>query len=157
MLKIKANRGFTLIELMITVAIVAIVASIAYPSYTRQVQKSRRADAGGALMQMANAMERQFTMSNAYNKDAAGTAVTTGTPPASLCPTVRDAGDSNKCNWPLAGADKKMYELTISALTATSYTLSAAPIAGAAQASDSCGTLTLTSAGVKSPSTSGCW
>ena len=43
------NKGFTLIELMIVVAIVGIVAAIAYPSYQEQVAKSRRGDCSGAL------------------------------------------------------------------------------------------------------------
>lgn len=53
----RRNKGFTLIELMITVAIVGILASIAYPSYIRQVQQSRQADAQGEVMELASAME----------------------------------------------------------------------------------------------------
>ena len=55
------TKGFTLIELMIAVAIVGILAGIAYPSYQDSVRKSRRADAQGALLGFANAMERYFT------------------------------------------------------------------------------------------------
>ncbi|MCP4091353.1 MAG: prepilin-type N-terminal cleavage/methylation domain-containing protein, partial [Gammaproteobacteria bacterium] len=55
------SRGFTLIELMIVVAIVGILAAIAYPSYQEQVRKSRRADANGALLGLANAMQRHAT------------------------------------------------------------------------------------------------
>ena len=60
------QKGFSLIELMITVAIVGILASIAYPSYQDSVMKSRRADAKGALLGLANTMERNFTTSNSY-------------------------------------------------------------------------------------------
>jgi type IV pilus assembly protein PilE len=62
----KNARGFTLIELMITVAIVGILAAIAYPSYLDQVRKSRRADAQSALMQAANRQERFYTTQYTY-------------------------------------------------------------------------------------------
>lgn len=60
------TSGFTLIELMITVAIVGILAAIAYPSYTAQVQKSRRADAQIALMEIAQRQESYFLRNNRY-------------------------------------------------------------------------------------------
>lgn len=67
------NNGFTLIELMVAVAIVGILAAIAIPSYQDSVRKSRRADAEGALMNFANAMERHFTETNGYcNVSSAG-------------------------------------------------------------------------------------
>ncbi|MDT8372194.1 MAG: type IV pilin protein [Gammaproteobacteria bacterium] len=60
------QSAFTLIELMVTVAIIGILASIAYPSYQGSVMKSRRADAKGALLNQANRMERHFTETNSY-------------------------------------------------------------------------------------------
>ncbi|KUJ87099.1 MAG: type IV pilin [Halomonas sp. 54_146] len=60
------QRGFTLIELMIVVVIVGIIASIAYPSYTRYVQKSMRTDAHAGLMQAASVLERCYTRSYSY-------------------------------------------------------------------------------------------
>jgi type IV pilus assembly protein PilE len=50
------KSGFTLIELLIALAVVGILASIAYPSYTDHVRRTRRADAQGALMGLSNAM-----------------------------------------------------------------------------------------------------
>ncbi len=63
-------RGFTLIELMMVVAIVAVIVSIAVPAYNRHVEKSRRADAQSALLSGAQALERCFTRNNAYNAAA---------------------------------------------------------------------------------------
>jgi type IV pilus assembly protein PilE len=55
-----------MIELMIVIAIIAIIAAIAVPSYNRQVEKGRRADAQSALMNAAQALERCFTRTNTY-------------------------------------------------------------------------------------------
>lgn len=65
-------KGFTLIELMITVAIVAILASIAYPSYQEQVAKSRRSEAANALMTGAQALERYYSANGRYTTTAGG-------------------------------------------------------------------------------------
>jgi type IV pilus assembly protein PilE len=73
------TKGFTLVELMIAVAIVGILAGIAYPSYQDSVRASRRADAKGALLGFANAMERHFTENNTYRRTATGGG-DTGTP-----------------------------------------------------------------------------
>jgi type IV pilus assembly protein PilE len=62
-----SSRGFSLIELMITIAIVAILASIAAAAYTSQVQKSRRTDARSALLDLAGREEKLFSTSNAYS------------------------------------------------------------------------------------------
>lgn len=133
------NSGFTLIELMIVVAIVGILASIAYPSYQESVAKSRRADATGALLVFANAMERHFTVNNTYRK--AGGTDTTQTDTGLPRPGVFAHQQS-----PLDGGTA-LYNLKINAATATSYTLYAERTG--AQASDDCGTLTYTNTGVK--------
>jgi len=74
------QNGFTLIELMIALAIVGILAAIAYPSYQDSVMKSLRTDATGALLGLANAMERHFTETNSYlgaGTDAGNTGIPT--------------------------------------------------------------------------------
>ncbi len=60
------GRGFTLIELMIVVAIVGIIAMVAYPSYQDSVRKSRRVDATGALVEAAAMQERLYSENNSY-------------------------------------------------------------------------------------------
>jgi len=125
-----------LIELMITVAIIGILASIAYPSYQESVLKSRRADAKGALLGLANAMERHFTETNSY-LGAGVAAADIGAP-----------GIFSQQN-------SDYYSLTIQAATGSTYSLRATPTG--AQSGDSCGNLELAHTGAKSPATAGCW
>lgn len=66
------TQGFTLLELMITVAIVAILASIAYPSYVESVRKGRRAEARAALTELMQQQERFMTQNNTYRAFAVG-------------------------------------------------------------------------------------
>jgi len=129
----KKIRGFSLLELMIVVAIVGIIAAFAYPSYLQQIQKTRRADCSGALAGMGNAMERFFTVNSTYLGAAAGGA-DTGAPAVypQTCPS--DGGTAT-------------YNLTIQAVTGSTFTLQAAPVG--AQADDKCGSMTLTNTGLK--------
>lgn len=127
------QRAFTLIELMITVAIVGILASIAYPSYQDSVMKSRRADAKGVLLGLANAMERHLTETNSY----LGAAGTQATPANTGTPWI----------YSVPAETLKFYGITINAATANTYTLRATP--GDPQANDKCGSLTVTQTGVK--------
>ena len=108
--------GFSLMELMIVVAIVAILGSIAYPSYLNQVTKSRRTDAQAVLMEAAQFMERFYTENNRYDQDTGGTAVAL---PAQLQESPRDGGT-------------KSYDITVQASTASTYTLRATPKNGQA-------------------------
>lgn len=62
----KSINGFTLIELMITVAIIGILAGIAYPSYQDSVRKSRRAEGRTAIMEVLQQQERYMTQRNTY-------------------------------------------------------------------------------------------
>ncbi len=64
----RKGLGFTLIELMIVVAIVGILAAIAYPSYTRYVQNTREAEAQGQIMELATALEAYRAKNFSYDK-----------------------------------------------------------------------------------------
>jgi len=122
------HRGFTLIELMITVAIIAILASIAYPSYQQHVLRTRRAVAAGCLMELAQFMERFYTTNLTY----AGAALPNTSCRADLASTYTFAFASGEP-------------------TATTFIINAAP--AGAQANDTrCGTISLTQAGVKANS-----
>lgn len=69
------SKGFTLIELMIVVAIIGIIAAIAYPSYQDSVRKSRRTDAKSSLLEAASLQERIYTQDNEYTDDLASLVV----------------------------------------------------------------------------------
>jgi len=122
-------KGFTLIEIMITVAIVAILAAIAYPSYLEQVRKTRRSDAIAALLKTAQVLERCYTEHNAYNDTD--------------CPAVATGGSLDSAYTSTA---EGFY--TVSAtLTANAFTLRANPTGD--QANDKCGYLTYDHVGKK--------
>jgi type IV pilus assembly protein PilE len=76
-MKNSRGRGFTLIELMIVVAVIAILASIAYPSYRDSILKGRRASARAALAELLQQQERYMTQQNTYLSftNATGTTV----------------------------------------------------------------------------------
>lgn len=128
----KIQNGFTLIELMITVAIIGILAGIAYPSYQDHVFKSRRADAKAALSGLANAMERYYTENNDY-AGASASGVPLSTVFSSTSPV--DGGTA-------------AYNLRINAAGTSTYMLHAIPTGP--QSNDRCGTLTLAHTGAKS-------
>lgn len=121
------ERGFTLTELMIVVAIVGILAAIAYPSYQTQVREARRSDAQGALMTLAQFMERYYTLNNTYI--------------GAVLPFNQSPIDGGNAN----------YNLALQAVAAQDYVLQAVPI----QADPQCGTLTLTNTGARTPAA--CW
>ena len=65
------NRGYTLIELMITVAVLAIVVAVAVPAYSNYTLRARRTEAMDALTEMANRQERAFSNAGAYTTNFA--------------------------------------------------------------------------------------
>lgn len=130
------ERGITLIELMIAVVIVGILASIAYPSYQNQVERTRRSDAQGLLTDTAQRLESCYTAHNAYN-DA-------------NCDVLDDITDGATLE-----SEGGFYEVSLDSLAASTFTLEAVP--QNAQTGDDCGTLTLEHTGAKGAAEDDCW
>jgi type IV pilus assembly protein PilE len=143
------SRGFSLVELMIALLIVAVLTSIAVPSYRQYVLRSHRAEAKTALLNVAAAQERFYLQNNTYTTDL--TSAPAATPPG-LGQADYDAasGVQTENGW---------YTIAVTAANATAFSVTATAIG--AQASDAkCTTFTLTSAGVKSATGSAsaeCW
>jgi len=133
----KKNIGFTLIELMITVAIVAILAAVALPAYNEHVLKTRRALAASCLFEFAQNMERYFTTNMSY----------------ASAPLA-----ANSCANDLSAS--YTFSFATSQPTASTFTIEARPTGG--QANDTkCATLGIDQTGTKSitgtKSVAECW
>ena len=125
------QSGFTLIELMITLAIVAILAAIIVPSYNAQVRKTRRSDAINTLMQIAQELERCRSDTNAYTV-ASGCENFNADPDDAALPRLSQQG---------------FYTIT-AVQNATDFTLTATPVAGQPQEKDTqCATFSITQTG----------
>lgn len=129
-LRRRALRGFTLIELMIVVAVIAFLGAVALPSYQASIRKARRADARSALVTTAQLMERYATEHAAAGYSTA---------------TLSDVPGPTTVAKP--SSDNRNYVLTLANLGVGTFTLSAAPQGG--QASDECATFTLDERGVR--------
>ena len=124
------STGFSLIEMMVVVAIIGILSAIALPSYNDHMRKTRRTAGAACALAVAQQAERFYTTNMTYVGFAANTGICE---PKAL----------------------EFYTVTAGTPAAKTYTISAAP--KGAQSGDSCGTLTVNQAGAKTPTTGNCW
>ncbi|MEH6445665.1 MAG: type IV pilin protein [Oceanospirillaceae bacterium] len=134
------QKGMTLIELMIVVAIIGIITAIAYPSYQSYVQQTKRTLAQGHLLELAQWMERRFTADGMYPN-----------PPASVALPFTQT--------PKTGNAAYAFSLTIA--TSSTFTLQAAVDIAGPQVGDECGNLTMNQIGITGALANGapadCW
>lgn len=149
MLSIKNRQnGFTLLELMIVVAIIAIISSIAYPSYMQYVVSTKRTTAASALLRIADRQQQFFMDNKRYAADLTNLGFAAN--PLSLS----DEGNSVP-----AGDSDAVYSISLSNVTAITYTATAGPVNGQLERDTKCGSLMLNQAGMRSNSAGGdgCW
>lgn len=153
-----SQRGYTLIEILIVVAILGILAAVAVPSYQNSVLASNRSVAQAALLDLANRQEQFFLNSRTYSSDLTDL----GYPAGMVFSNGGSSAVAMNDNHSLVASTstQRLYFIQVDVANATTFALSAVP--QLTQAGDAeCGTLGLTSSGVKAEtgtgSVSDCW
>ncbi len=136
MQKMKRAQGFTLIELMIVVAIIAIISAIAYPSYQDSVRKATRSDGLDTIADTAGRLERCYTTYGSYNNPS--------------------------CTGVLNGAtiaSQRLHYNIVIASTPSTYTLTATAVSATQLKDTNCQQFVLTNTGMKTslPAGNTCW
>jgi type IV pilus assembly protein PilE len=136
MLHSRKHSGFTLIELMVVVAVVGILAAIAVPSYTQYIQRSHRAEARNVLQTVAQRLEQNYTLAGRYDQTQQGVAIANAWITAAGFGVVPPAGGARYNISFVGGAPAE-----------AAFRLQAVP--AGAQATDTCGTLLLNQQNIK--------
>jgi len=133
----KRASGFTLIEVLITIAILGILTALVIPGHNHTTTKARRTDAKIALMESASSLEKCYVLFSQYNHAS--------------CATYPATGD-------VVYSSEGHYQVVATSLTATSFTLTATPSANGAQLNDThCASFSISSTGAKSATSPDCW
>jgi len=145
---IRNQRGVTLIELMVVVAIITLISAFAYPSYTRYVINSKRTAATSALLQIADRQQQFFMDNKTYTNDL--TVLGFAANPL----VISDDGNAS------AAADtNSVYSISLANVGVTTYTVTAAPLHAQLQRDTKCASLIIDQTGTKTASTGDddCW
>ncbi len=135
----RRSGGFTLMELMITVVIIAILAAIAWPIYSKYITKTRRVAAEGCLSEYANYMERYYTTHLRYNNDGASTPV----PNTKALANLDCSGNAQTGRF-------YTYDFPATSLSVSSYSVTATPQGIQSTNDTKCGMLSLDEKGARS-------
>ncbi|MGI9200612.1 MAG: type IV pilin protein [Woeseiaceae bacterium] len=142
------QAGVSLLELMIVVAIVAIVSALAFPSYMQYVVNTKRTVATSTLLRVADRQQQFFMDNKQYTNDLADLGFAANPLVLADDGTVAAAGDADA-----------VYSISLSNIAATTYTITAAPLHGQATRDTDCASLTLDQSGARGNSAGGsdCW
>lgn len=136
------SKGFTLLEMMVVVAIIAILVAISTPIYQGFITKSKRSAASVCLMESSHFLERNYTLAMRYDQTSSGEDI---------------ALSNSSCKNSLSSD----YQISIVSIDETTYTIQAQPIGLQASRDDECGTMTIDEIGTKtvsgSAAVSRCW
>lgn len=145
---VKPQRGVTMLELLMVVAIIAMISAFAYPSYTQYVVNTKRTAATSILLQVADRQQQFFMDNKSYTADLTNLGFANN-------PLI--IGDDGRVL--AAGDPDSVYSVVLSNITPTTYTATAAPLNAQATRDSDCGSLTLDQTGAKGHSGPGsdCW